>query len=360
MLWQGWWIVALAMLAGLNVSLISLYSATPLYRASARFIVSPSPSLTSSQVVSSLTALDKRSVISTYSEVLDSDRVFSETAETLQIPGDILKHYSRTAVVLPDASVVELSVSGPDPQLAALLANSIGQRAIDFSKGLNQIFDINFLDRAGAPGKPFSPQPTRDISLALGLGALAGCVLAILREQLRIPLDTLLRRTMIDGASSAYTRRYFERALDDELARNKAGHLALGLIRLYGLQDLIETLPPVVAQKLLHQITKVLQNELRGNDSIGRWDDVSFAVLLPATPGIAATRTLERIRQALSKTLEVEQIDFDLEPHIGVAVYQHNWSAKMLIEQADSALEQARQNDSIPVRHNENLSTASG
>ncbi len=361
MIQRGWWIIALTILSALNITLLSLFFATPLYRATARFLVIPNASLSSGQVVTSLGTLNSRSVISTYAEVLESDSVFNDTVALLQITPDELSSYTRSTVVLPSASVLELSVSGPDPHVAAKLANSLGERAIEHAKSLTQVFDLTFLDQATAPGVPFSPQPARDVGLALALGGVVGTALAILREQVRIPLEALRRRMIIDGTSSAYTRRHFERMIDEALAQSKTRGLSLGLIQLDGFHDLIDTLPPLVVQRLLHRVTQTLSKELRGNDSVGRWDDLSFAVLLPATPGAAAARTLERIQQALSRPLELDQNGevVNLNPHIGVATSSTNQTAKMLIEQTEMALEQARQNGAKTVLFTDELPTLS-
>jgi diguanylate cyclase (GGDEF)-like protein len=327
--------------------LLLSYLAVPQYRASAKLIVSPNASLESGQdIVDSLSALDRRSIVSTYAEVLSSQRMFEEAGAALQLTPERLSLYTRQAVVLPDASVLELSVVGPNPAIATLLANHIGQGAIDYISQLNQVYDVKFLDIASVPDEPFTPQPIRDVALALALGLIGGSVLAIASEQLRIPLEALRRRNMMDSASSAYNRRYFQRRLEEEMARHQTSNVSLGLVQLTGLRDLMDTLPPVVTQKMLHQVTGTLRDELRGNDSVGRWDEMSFAVLLPATPGAAAARTLERIHRALSKPMAVEGQGelISLDPHIGVAACQGTQAPRLLAERAEAALERARQN----------------
>ena len=176
MLRQGWWIVALTALSALNIALVASYLATPLYRARARFLVSPNTALAvdSRDLVDSLQALDRRTIVSTYAEVLSSNRIFQDAGEELQLPSSILFQYGVTTVVLPEASILEMSVEGPDPQVAALLANTIGQHAIDYIKGLYQIYNIDFLDQARPPRRPFEPQATRDVSLAVALGGWRG------------------------------------------------------------------------------------------------------------------------------------------------------------------------------------------
>jgi len=340
MLRRGWWLIALAALVAMNAGLISTYITTPMYRATASFILKPNASLSGSDVIRSLDTLNNRSIALTYAEILNSLSIYKEAAEVLQIPWGSLNEYSRSAVVLPDASVLHLSFQGPNPHLAAQLANSVGQHAINYTRGLNQVYNLEFLDPATTPSNPYSPDAMRNISLATLIGAVIGAALAIAREQLRTPLEALLQRTKIDALSSAYTRRYFERRLEEEV--NRGGALSLGFVHLYGLRDLFETLPRSVTQRLLRQATTVLKRELRGNDIVGRWNDITLAIMLPSTSSSAARRTVDRIQQALSDTLAIEQIDFDLEPYTIVATSHDRLSAQELIKQAEIAMEDMR------------------
>ncbi len=350
MLQRSWWLVILTALAALSAMLASLYVATPQYRATTRLLVVPNASLTESRdVVDSLDTLDRRSVVSTYAEVLQSERIYSELLTTLGVAPADLRDYARTAVVLPDASVLELVVTGPNPEVAALLANALARSGIEFAKALNSVFDMNVLDPATAPLEPYRPQPLQDASLALGLGLLAGSVLAIVREQLRIPLEALRRRFIFDTTSSAYTRRHFERRLEEAVGRARPGGLSLGLVRLEGLRDVIDTLPPLVLQRVLNHVTRTLGNELRGNDLVGRWDGITFSVLLPSTPSPAALRTLERIQRVLAEPVQLaeDRETLSLVPLVGVAAAEGGGSARHLIQQSEAALETARQQADI-------------
>ena len=56
-------------------------------------------------------------------------------------------------------------------------------KPVIYIQGIYQIYDINFLDSAGVPNNPISPNPARDASLAAVLGAILGVSVAIGREQ---------------------------------------------------------------------------------------------------------------------------------------------------------------------------------
>lgn len=352
MLRRSWWMIVVTMLAALNVALLSAYFATPQYQSSARFIVSPNPDLVSGRdVINSLEALDKRSIISTYAEFLNSRRILAETLSEIEVSAQEAEDYSITTVVLPDANILELTVSGPNPNMAALLANSIGKRAIDYISRLYSAYDISVLDPAAPASVPFNPQPVRDASLALALGLIGGTALAIVSEQIRIPLETYRQRFRTDNATGVFNNRYFRTLVEEEIGSKPEELLSVGIVEMQGLTEVLGTLPPLASQKLLRKVRDILRKELRGNDVIGRWNEVSFSIMLPATPGTAASRTFQRIYQALREPLEIEGygMNLSLDPHIGGAVFSKDLSANDLLSQAESALEQARRDLQKPV-----------
>lgn len=345
MLQKGWWLVVLGALSGLVASLLISYFAVPQYQATARFFVSPSATLTTtSEVVNSLNTLDRESVIATYVEVMNSDRIFNDSLAFMQIDPLIMEDYIVTAVVLPSSSVLELTVTGPNPQIVAELANVIGNQTIQFAASINLIFDMNFLDVAVPPTEPFSPQPLRNAGLSLGFGALLGAMLAIVGEQVRTPLEIFSQYLRMDSASGVYNGRHFRRLLEQEINEHPDASLAVGVIELEGLKDMLEVLPSAGQEQLLHTIGRTLGKELRGTDIVGRWNEICFGIILPDTSSGAASRTLERIYEALSVPVGLSRYDVtvSLAPHIGAAVYSNRITVPELLEKVDGSLDQAR------------------
>ncbi|MEW6716752.1 MAG: diguanylate cyclase [Chloroflexota bacterium] len=344
MLQRSWWIVLLTALSALAVALALTFVATPIYQATARFVVSPTLSLADERdVVRSLEVLDKRSIVVTYAEVLDSYRIYNVTLAALNLTPEQLEDYIYSTVVLPEANILELSVEGPDPQMAMLLANNIGQQAIDYIRQLYSAYEIDFLDPATMPTVPIRPNPIRDASLAFVLGMVVGAVLAIIREQLRIPLETFIRRTMIDSTSLAFNRNYIERKLEEHVGRSSSAAVTMGLIQLDGLQGYLDVMPQPVIQRILREVTEVMREELRGNDLVGRWDNTIFAVLLFDTPGKAAVSTLGRVQAALSKPVRFSPDGeaLNVRPKVGLVERQPGDPSGLIIDRAGEALDQA-------------------
>lgn len=356
MLQRSWWVVLLTALSALVIALAAVFYATPIYRASARFVVSPDLTVfgdDDTDVLRSLEALDKRSIIATYAEVLNSERVFQSTVDRLGISPAEVENYTHTTVVLPDANILELSVEGPNPEKATSIANTLSQVAIEYISQLYSVYEVSFLDSAKIPERPIRPQPVRDASLAFALGLVMGAVLAIVREQLRTPLETFLQRSMVDNVSMAYNRRYFVDNLDEIVSRSDDKLVALGLVRLDNLENYLDVLPQPIIQKLLRQVTEVMRQELRGNDIVGRWDENTISILLPDTPGKAAHRTLGRVQEALREPMRIspdgERIELD--PYIGIGERLKGDGAGLVIERAEAALEEAQHDETGLVLH---------
>lgn len=344
MLQRGWWLVILCALAALTTSLTLSYVGIPTYQATARFVVSPDAALSvGTDVINSINTLDKRSIVTTYSVVLNSDTIYNQAIEDLKLVPDQVDGYLRSAVVLPESNVLEISVEGSNPQITMLLANSIGKQAIAYIDGLNQGFNIRVLDPAQIPVEPISPQPLRDASLAMVFGLVLGVSLAIVREQLLAPIEAFLKRNTYDQDSGVLSRQYFVQKMDETLARSAlAGFHTLGLVQLEGLEDYLGVIPKPLEQQVLRQVAKILNNELRGNDMVGRWDGATFSVLLPGTPARAAVVTFGRVQTMLSGPITIGDSEaIQLNPRIGLAERLGNEPSNILRENAERALKQA-------------------
>jgi len=347
---RGWWLILIAALVAVNFSLVySYYLTRPTYEAVARFIVSPNlQNIESRDLVSSLEALDKRSIISTYAEVLNSHEIIDSTLILLGVNPVQFNAYNTFVTVLPDANIIRFSVQGPDPDVAAMLANGIGQTAIDFISKLYIIYNIEFLDQALVPTEPIQPKPVQNAALALLVGIVVGVGLTIFRDQLSSTLDGLGERNKIDYESLAYSRPYFERRIRQEISSQPDSVVTFGIIHLNGIQDFYDSLPQTYVNKIMRYVAETLKYQLRGNDIVGRWSNLEFGILLPSTDGVSAEGRMMRIRQVLDRPFSLEaggETEVLLDLRIGLADRQGGESLALLIEQAEKALDVAMQSD---------------
>jgi diguanylate cyclase (GGDEF)-like protein len=346
MLQRNWWIVTLSALSALAIAIISSLIITPIYKSSARFIVTPNLSqIDVANLVPSLDTLDKRSIILTYGEILNSDLMYQNAVKSIGLdPSDEkLLAYTRSTVALSDANILVQTIQGPDPNLVATLANSIGLNSIDYIKQLISVYELKFLDPATVATTPIRPLPIRDASLALGLGLIFGTCFAIFREFLRTPIESLLQRSVIDNNSQAYNRDYLLQRMEETVALSDTAGMSLGLVRLDGFKTFIELMPHSISQHVIRQVVQTMKNELKGNDLVGRWNENTIAILLPNTPGTGAVNVLGRVQLSLSKPIKfsADGETLHLYPKIGIVERQPGASTSSIIEQADRALTQA-------------------
>jgi len=352
MLQRSWWIVVLTSLTSILAALITAFNTAPVYSASARYIISPNPAYLGGDVdynlIYSLDTLDKRTIITTFAEILNSPRIYSESLDLINLQGVDLSAYSYLATVLPETNVIDFSVQGPDPEMVVNLTNVVGRHAVEYAENLYQIYDMSLLDPATIPSEPISPQPLRDAGVAAVVGVALGAALALFRELLRTPIINFIQDRKLDEMSLALNKAAFHENLR-ERAFASINDFCLCFVYIEGLSTYMDVLPQPTLQNILRHVTKVLKNELRGNDLVRRWSDINFAVLLSDTPGNGAMNTMRRVQMSLSIPIKVDISGEELAllPRIGIAEYRVGDTADSLVENTNWALEIAKKNGDI-------------
>lgn len=193
---KAWYLVALGVLAAVSVAVVMTSTTLPVYETSATYVVSPSqdPTIDTAESVRTLDDPRSRAIVSTYAEVLVSEAVRREAAEGLGLDLAGLGEYQFRSVVLPEANVVELSVTGPSPQIVVLLANTSGDIGAARFIDLYQLFDIVQLDPPPLPTTPANPTLTQTAVMAGALGLLGGLILALLWGAPKVRKQNRMRR----------------------------------------------------------------------------------------------------------------------------------------------------------------------
>lgn len=181
---RGWEIIVIStLLVGLAVSAMTAYQA-PAFRATASYIVSPNREGESPDFGDSLYGIDSLSrmtTANTYSEIMMSERIFTLAADNLDLSISERALYEREAVVLPETSVIRVMVTGPDPAVAAELANQIGTDAVSFIHSIYEVYILTGLDIATPTTEPLGLTPLVAGLLASAAGLALGLLLALIR-----------------------------------------------------------------------------------------------------------------------------------------------------------------------------------
>ncbi|MCQ3936869.1 MAG: hypothetical protein DPW18_07455 [Chloroflexi bacterium] len=344
---RGWWIILVTTLIAANVSLLVSYFTAPVYQTSARFIVSPNAGIFSSSwdIVSSLDTLDRRSIINTYKELLASETIYGKNPEIQKLgPEFVAEEYAVSVVVVPDTNILKLTVEGPDPNGVVVVAQAVATEAVGYINELYPVYNFSLLDSPEFPESPIRPEPVSNAGLAAIFGALIGVVLAFSREQLQNTIEKLRERSIIDVASSAFTRQYFERRLREEMARQIDTDLSIAIVNFRGIEEVANILPQPIIDRLINELTHTLKGELRSRDLVGRWSRSQLAVLLPSTPGSAVESTFKRIHSYLAKSVSVDKAGDMVvlpDPCIGVASRDQFDNFEEFVKRAEQAAEKA-------------------
>jgi diguanylate cyclase (GGDEF)-like protein len=296
-------------------------------------------------IVSSLDTLDRRTIINTYKELIASPAVYSSNPEIQKIPADVLtEDYLINVVVIPETNILTLTVEGPDPKLIVLIADAIGNQALDYINRLYPVYNFSVLDEPTMPTRPIRPEPVKNAGLALLLGAVLGIGLAFSREQLQYSFERLRERSIIDPVTNAFIRAHFEKRLREDVMQNPDASLSLGLINFRGIEESAGVLPQSLIDRAMQHVTQKLKSELRGRDIIGRWDRSQLSVLLASAPSSAIESTFKRIQKYLEEPIQLSEtgdVTIRPDPCIGVVSRNQFESGDTFVERAKTAMGQA-------------------
>jgi capsular polysaccharide biosynthesis protein len=172
----------------LAVASASLYAhhQPRLYRASATVLAHPS-GLVSRAVDynSDLGMLTYGTLAETFSSLAESRTLLGEAGRDVGLTLATLRAYSATATSLPGLAVVQVAVQGPDPVLAARLANRLVRRVGLATATYFHVIALTPLDDAAIPSAPIRPRPAQDALYGGLAGLIAGYLAAAL--SLRLP-----------------------------------------------------------------------------------------------------------------------------------------------------------------------------
>jgi diguanylate cyclase (GGDEF)-like protein/hemerythrin-like metal-binding protein/PAS domain S-box-containing protein len=160
----------------------------------------------------------------------------------------------------------------------------------------------------------------------------------------RKALQTMLERQALDPLTKALNRTRFEERAQVELQRSERHGYGLSMVMadLDHFKDVNDTYGHAAGDLVLSTFCNIVRSRLRSMDLLGRWGGEEFLILLPDTGPAGARRVSERIRASL------DSFTFANGAHVtaslGVAGLRAGESFSSLLERADSAMYQAKQN----------------
>ena len=128
------------------------------------------------------------------------------------------------------------------------------------------------------------------------------------------------------------------------LARREGSHLSLLFIDIDGFKHVNDSYGHLVGDKLLKNIAQRLRDCVRKSDTVGRFGGDEFVVVLNGIDSFDNVLVItENIRAQLEKTYQFDDLNLQLSPSIGVALYPDNGNdEQQLLQYADQAMYRAK------------------
>lgn len=183
---RHWKVIAAATAAALIATLIVTAMQERVYETSAHLIVAPATGTrNTSDVIRSVETLDRRTVVATFARMTSTSGVQRSIAASLSLPPERAAEFDTRASVVPNTNVIRISVSGPDPRLAAKIANAAASFTARQAEALYRIYALRTLSEATPPENATYPDPSRNLTIGLALGLFIGIAAALTLERFR-------------------------------------------------------------------------------------------------------------------------------------------------------------------------------
>ncbi|RAK06364.1 response regulator receiver modulated diguanylate cyclase [Halanaerobium saccharolyticum] len=176
-----------------------------------------------------------------------------------------------------------------------------------------------------------------------------------LSEELKKANQKLEKMALVDGLTGISNRRLFDKTIKKELkrARRKNNDLSLIMIDIDNFKEYNDTYGHQQGDQCLKEVASVLDKKTkRAADFAARYGGEEFAVILPDTAKDGALKIAEDIRKGIMD-LKIEHKNSNTSEYVTVSLGVSSIKAekeidqhliRSLIEQADQALYQAKEN----------------
>ena len=186
---RHWPVITALTMATVAVAAAFTFLQVPQYSSSAQLFISTPGSDTAEAYTGGLFSQQR---VASYADLADNRQVAEEVAEEVALDIDPEELAGRvTATAVPETVLLEIAVTDPDPEMAQQLAQTYATTLRDFIADLENPpgdrrapIAASIAVDAQLPSAPVSPQPVRNLAIALVLGLLLGIGVAVLRETL--------------------------------------------------------------------------------------------------------------------------------------------------------------------------------
>ena len=170
-----------------------------------------------------------------------------------------------------------------------------------------------------------------------------------MRHQVRLRQNELEYRALHDGLTSLPNRALLMDHIQHDLtiAKREGQNLGLMFIDLDRFKEINDTLGHLVGDKVLIEVGNRFLANLRDSDTVARLGGDEFAILMPNTDAQGVQIIVQTILESLNEPVSINEMQLHVNASIGIALYpQHGEDAQTLMQHADVAMYEAKQNQS--------------
>lgn len=183
-------------------------------------------------------------------------------------------------------------------------------------------------------GDDFLTKPITREHLVNAVASRAGRYRKLRDMMMRDGLTGLLNHTMLKDRLAAELLR----------AGRQTSPVAFAMLDLDRFKLVNDTYGHASGDQVLKGLARLLMQRMRASDSIGRYGGEEFAVILPDTPGEAAVRLMDELRDGFSKVVHHSgEGEFTVTFSCGVASFPRFVTPAEISDAADRALYAAKQ-----------------
>jgi capsular exopolysaccharide synthesis family protein len=209
---ERWKLILAITLLATVISGVLTWRATPQYASQVTLFISAWGNLDNPATAYQGGLLSEQKVKS-YSELMRSQRVMTGVVERLGLPLSPRGLAAKvTTASVPDTALLTATVIDPSPAKAQRMANTLAEEFVRVIPSLENTPDerqpmvrVSVVSAAELPSAPVSPQPVRNLAVALVLGVLAGLGLAGARRSLDTTVKTADQLEELSGTPSLGT-----------------------------------------------------------------------------------------------------------------------------------------------------------
>lgn len=202
---------------------------------------------------------------------------------------------------------------------------------------------------------------TKDMMRVRSLSSQVAATIANMRMH-----RDIYTQAVTDGLTGLYNRRHMQTALIEERRRaSRYGHaLSVIMLDVDGFKSYNDTYGHPQGDVLLKILARLLRENVREVDTVGRYGGEEFIILMPETTKELSARTAERIRQAVASAIFpgfADDPDMAVFKTIslGVATYPEDTNdVQTLVSLADQALYRAKRDGRNQVVMSEQIAEA--